>query len=48
MGEPQTPHSYDFGSLERVPGSQNQLFLFLETPGYLKQIDKIFKRVQQI
>ena len=36
MGEPQTPHFYDLGTFERVPEPQNQLFLSLETPGYLK------------
>ena len=41
MGEPQTPHFYDFGILGRVPEPQNQLFLSLETPGHLKQIKKI-------
>ena len=38
MGGPQTPHFHDFGALGRVPGSLNQLFLSLETPGYLKKI----------
>ena len=41
MGEPQTPHFHDFRISGRVPGSQNQLFISLETPGYLKQIKKI-------
>ena len=36
MGEPTTPHFYDFGTLGRVPGSQNQLFLSVET-GYLNK-----------
>ena len=40
MGEPQSPHFYDFGAFERVPKPQNQLFLFLETPGYLNKIKK--------
>ena len=40
MGEPETPHFYDFGISGRVPGSQNQLFLFLETPGYLTKSRK--------
>ena len=38
MVETETPHFYDFGTFERVPGTQHQLFLSLETPGYLKQI----------
>ena len=37
MGEPETHHFYDFGISGRVPGSQNQLFLFVETPGHLKE-----------
>ena len=40
MGELQNPHFYDFGIFERVPGSPNQLCLFLETPGYLTKIKK--------
>ena len=32
MGEAQTVHFYDFGTFERVPKPQNQLFSFLETP----------------
>ena len=40
MGEPQTPHVYDFGIFERAPKPQNKLFLSLETPGYLKEITK--------
>ena len=40
IGEPQTPHFYDFGILERVPGAQNQLFLSFETPGYLNKFKK--------
>ena len=35
MGEPSHPHFYDLGIFERVPGSQNQLVLSLETPGDL-------------
>ena len=35
MGESQTQHFYDFGTFERVPKPRNQLFLSLETPGYL-------------
>ena len=31
MGETETPYFYDFGTLGRVPGSQNQLFLSSET-----------------
>ena len=41
MGEPQTPHFYDFRIFGRVPGSPNQLFSSLETPGYLKKLKKI-------
>ena len=40
MGEPKNPTFYDFGISGRVPGSQNQLFLSLETPGYLNKIKK--------
>ena len=40
MGEPQTPHFYDFGTFERVLSSQNQLCLSLETPGHLNKIKK--------
>ena len=28
MGQPKTPHFYDFGTFERVPEPQNQVFLF--------------------
>ena len=38
MGGAETRNFYYFGILERVPGSQNQLCLSLETPGYLKTI----------
>ena len=41
MGEPQTPHFYDFGTFGHVQGSQNQRFLSLETPGYLERDKKI-------
>ena len=41
MGEPKSPYFYDFGIFGRVPKRQHQLFLFLETPGHLKQIKKI-------
>ena len=40
MGEAQTPHYYDFGIFEPVTKPQNQHYLSLETPGYLKQIKK--------
>ena len=40
MGEPRNPHFYDFGTFERVPEPHNQLFLSLETPGYLNKIKK--------
>ena len=38
MGEPESPSFYDFRIFGRVPGSQNQYHLSLETPGYQKQI----------
>ena len=41
MGEPQTPHFYDSGIFERVPGSRNHSLLFCVTPGYLKKLEKI-------
>ena len=41
VGEPKNPHFCDFGIFEPVTKPQNQLFLSLETPGYLKQINKI-------
>ena len=37
MVEPQPPDLYDFGIFGRVPGSQNQLLLSLETPGHLNK-----------
>ena len=37
MGETKTPHFYDFGTFGRVPGSPNQYYLSLETPGYLNE-----------
>ena len=37
MGEPQTPHFYDFGISEPVTKPQSQLFLSLDTPEYLKK-----------
>ena len=40
MGEPQNPHFHDFGTLGRVPGSQNQLIASAGTPRYLKQSKK--------
>ena len=40
MGEPQNLHFYDLGIFGRVPEPQHHLFLSLETPGYLKQIQK--------
>ena len=40
MGEPENHHFYDFGTFERVPGSQNQLFIFGDTPGYLNKLKK--------
>ena len=41
MGETKVLHYYDFRISGRVPEPQSQLFLSLETPGYLKQIKKI-------
>ena len=41
MGETKTHHVYDFGISEPVIKPQNQLFLFLETPGHLKQTKRI-------
>ena len=35
MGETENPHFYDFEIFGRVSEPQNQLFLSLETPGYL-------------
>ena len=40
MGEPQIPHFHDFGICEPVAKPHNQLSLFLETPGHLKQNKK--------
>ena len=40
MGEPRTPHFYNLRIFECVPEPQNQLFLFLETPGHLKKSKK--------
>ena len=37
MGEPETPQFYDFGIFERALSSQNQLFVSLETQGYVKK-----------
>ena len=37
-GESQTPNFYDFGISGRVPETQNQYNLSLETPGRLKKI----------
>ena len=42
-GEFQTPHFYAFGTSERVPGSQNQIFLSLGTPGHLQTNKKRHK-----
>ena len=46
MGEPKTPHFYDFGISGRVPEPQNQLFLSLETPGHLKKSRKSLEHFQ--
>ncbi len=40
MGEPNNPHFYDFWIFGHVPKPQNQLFLSLETPGYLNKTKK--------
>ena len=40
MGETRTPHFHDFWIIEPVISSQNQVFLFLETPGHLKKTRK--------
>ena len=40
MGEPKTSHFHDFGISGRVPELQNQYYLFVETPGYLKESKK--------
>ena len=40
MGESKNPHFYDSGIFGRVPEPQNQYYLSLETPGYLKQFKK--------
>ena len=40
MGELKNPHLYDFGIFGRVPEPQNQYYLSLETPGYVKQFKK--------
>ena len=45
MGEPQTPHFYDFGIFESVAKPQNQLFVSLETPGHVKTIENTFKAI---
>ena len=48
MGETHNPHFYDFSISGRVHGSQNQLCLFLETPGCLKNeefLERFFKIV---
>ena len=41
MGEPQTPHFYEFWIFGHVPGSQNQFFLSVETSGHLKYPEKV-------
>ena len=43
MGDTKNPHFYDFGSFERAPEPQNQLFLSLETPRDLKPSKNIPK-----
>ena len=40
IGEPKTQNFFDSGIFEPVTKPQNQLFLFLETPGHLKRIKK--------
>ena len=41
MGATKTPRFYDFRTFEPVAKPQNQLFLSLETPGYLKKSGNI-------
>ena len=41
LGEATTPHFYDFGIFGGAPEPQNQLFVSLETPDYLKRTKKI-------
>ena len=43
MGEPKSPHFYDFWIFETVTKPPNQVFLFSETPGHLKQSRQIPK-----
>ena len=40
MGKTENPHLHDFGTFGRVPESQNQLFVLLETPEHSKQNKK--------
>ena len=40
MGEPETPHFYDFWISGRVPEPKKQYDLSLEAPGHLKEIKK--------
>ena len=46
MGEPQIPHFYDFGIFGCVPEPQNQIFLYLETPGHLTKQQVIFVNLE--
>ena len=47
MGELETPSFHDFGISGRVHDSQNQYYLSLETPGYIKQFKKMQKSFQK-
>ena len=48
MGEARTPHFYEFGISEPVTMPKNQHYLFLETPGHIKKIQKIHGTFKQI
>ena len=52
MGEPQTLHFYDFGTCERVPEPQHQLFLSLQAPRHLTKTQEnpwnVFKSIKFI
>ena len=48
MGESKNDHFYDFGIFERVPGSQNQLFSYLETPRYLNKSRRSLEHFENI
>ena len=48
MGETETPRFFDFGTFGRVPGAQNQLFLFSDTPGNLVNRRKFPNRFSKV